>query len=275
MWLTIDMGMGNGGDYAEDMLDGLDAMCRHAVDRSCGRLVDINIEQFGTDDLLKYITDSCGGIKRLRLVSCDLIFDKGLSEVASKLTLLEELEISLCHLSDTYIKVVGRSCPLLKSFKLNGRWSKYKGVDCLPYEHDEEALAIAGTMRGLHHLQLFGNRLTNYGLRKILTSCPHLESLDLCQCFNLHLTRTLGEKCAQRIKQLRLPEDSINGYKFLDAVANDYEFPYAGRDYKDCDCSACSGEFNYDSNGNYSDDRDFCEIGFSLTTFKTDSRDQN
>ncbi|XP_008225583.1 PREDICTED: putative F-box/LRR-repeat protein 23 [Prunus mume] len=130
MWLTIDMGMGNDGDYVEDI---------------------------------------CGGIKRLRLVSCDLIFDKGLSEVASKLTLLEELEISLCHLSDTSIKVVGRSCPLLKSFKLNGRWSKYKGVDCLPYEHDEEALARAGTMSGLHHLQLFGNRLTNYGFRKILT----------------------------------------------------------------------------------------------------------
>lgn len=160
--------------------------------------------------------------------------------------------------------MVGPSYPLLKSFKLNGGWSKYKGLDCLPYEQDEEALAIAGTMRSLHHLQLFRNRLTNYGLRKILKSCPHLESLDLCQCFNLDLTRTLGEKCAQWIKQLRLPEDSIDGYKFLDAVANDYEFLYGltnvGRDSKDCDCSTCSGEFAYDSNGNYSDDSDFCEI---------------
>ena len=32
-------------------------LCRHAVDRSCGGLLDINIDYFGTDDLLKYITD--------------------------------------------------------------------------------------------------------------------------------------------------------------------------------------------------------------------------
>jgi hypothetical protein len=33
----------------------LDKMCRHAIDRSSGQLLDINLEFFLTDDLLNYI----------------------------------------------------------------------------------------------------------------------------------------------------------------------------------------------------------------------------
>jgi hypothetical protein len=35
----------------------LEKMCRHAVDRSCGQLVDINLKFFGTDELLRHIAD--------------------------------------------------------------------------------------------------------------------------------------------------------------------------------------------------------------------------
>ncbi|KAJ9140847.1 hypothetical protein P3X46_031443 [Hevea brasiliensis] len=54
VWRSIDMR--NLGDLWH-MGYGLKKMCRHAVDRSSGGLVDINIEYFGTDDLLKYIAD--------------------------------------------------------------------------------------------------------------------------------------------------------------------------------------------------------------------------
>ncbi|XP_050365453.1 putative F-box/LRR-repeat protein 21 [Argentina anserina] len=52
-------------------------LCRQAIDLSCGNLVDISIHNFGSDDLLKHITDS-----------------NGLIRAASKLPLLEELELS-------------------------------------------------------------------------------------------------------------------------------------------------------------------------------------
>ncbi|CAL9015947.1 unnamed protein product [Prunus brigantina] len=271
MWRTIDMA--NDADY-DDMFYNLDAMCRHAVDRSCGGLVDINIEHFGDDDLLKYITDSCGGIRRLRLVSCYSISRVGLGKVASKLTLLEELEIYVCNLSRTSLEMVGRSCPLLKSFKLNrpefsvygiSGFGAYDGFDDWnddengdenggpvidSFGKDDEALAIAGTMNGLHHLQLFGNRLTNDGLSKILDCCPHLESLDLRHCFNLDLKVALGKRCAERIKQLRLPNDSIDDYEFRTAPC-DYGF------YNDSEDFDCDDDYPYDFNGYYSDDSDF------------------
>ncbi|CAF2316239.1 unnamed protein product [Brassica napus] len=49
---------------------------------------------------------------------------------------------------------------------------------------DDVALAIAETMPGLRHLQLFGNKLTEAGLNAILDSCPNLEHLDLRNCYN-------------------------------------------------------------------------------------------
>ncbi|CAK9142848.1 unnamed protein product [Ilex paraguariensis] len=54
MWRVIDMC--NLGDLHSIPYD-LEKMCRHAVDRSQGQLIDINIEYFGTDELLEYIAD--------------------------------------------------------------------------------------------------------------------------------------------------------------------------------------------------------------------------
>lgn len=54
MWRKIDMR--NLGDFW-DMDHDLEKMCRHAVDLSDGHLVDISIEYFGTDELLKHIAE--------------------------------------------------------------------------------------------------------------------------------------------------------------------------------------------------------------------------
>ncbi|KAL6127505.1 hypothetical protein ACLB2K_070870 [Fragaria x ananassa] len=94
-WLTIDM--------RDDSVYGespswypMDKLCRKAIDLSCGNLVDISAHNFCSDDLLKYITDSCRGIKRLYFVLSD-ITNNGLIEAAPKLPLLEELELSHCN----------------------------------------------------------------------------------------------------------------------------------------------------------------------------------
>lgn len=54
MWRKIVID--NRGDRASFKYD-LESMCRHAVDRSQGGLLEIDIEYFGTDKLLDYIAD--------------------------------------------------------------------------------------------------------------------------------------------------------------------------------------------------------------------------
>ena len=133
--------------------------------------------------------------------------------------LLEELSIALCSLSKEYLEAVGRCCSLLKSFKWNQQWFATFGL--CQTECDEEAVAIAKNMPELRHLQLIGNQLTNDGLQAILDGCPQLESLDLRKCFNVTLSGNLGRRCAERIKNLRHPNDSTDDYGF---VADDGSF---------------------------------------------------
>ncbi|KAG8639201.1 F-box protein SKIP19 isoform X2 [Manihot esculenta] len=219
MWRSIDMR--NLGDLW-DMDYDLEKMCRHAVDRSSGGLVDIDIQYFGTDDLLQYIADRSSHLKRLRLVSCYSISDEGLSEVATKFPLLEELDISYCSLSKQALEVVGHCCPLLKSFKLNNHGFKHPRTEC-----NEEALVIAENMPHLCCLQIFGNKLTNEGLQAILDGCPNLESLDLRQCFNVNLEGHLDVGSSE--------EDYPSGLSEIDFLSDDddyYEFS-GGSDMSD------------------------------------------
>ncbi|KAM1302423.1 hypothetical protein ACFX2H_013353 [Malus domestica] len=115
MWHTIGMRNDNNLD---DVILNLDLMRHCVVDRIADNLVDLNVEYFSFDHLLNFITNRCRGIKRLRFTYCYGITDVGLSEMASKLPLLEELEISLCdNLSSKFVEAVGCSCPRLKSLK--------------------------------------------------------------------------------------------------------------------------------------------------------------
>ncbi|KAE8671899.1 Translation initiation factor 3B1 isoform 1 [Hibiscus syriacus] len=209
-WRSIDMR--NSGERDKDHVH--DKMCVHAVGRSCGHLLDINIEYFGTDELLFYISERSNHLKRLRLFSCYEISDEGLSTAASKLPFLEELEISICPISKHAVETIGRSCPLLRSFKFN--LQRCKGYVC-----DDEAVAIAQTMPELRRLQLLGNGLKNEGLQAILHGCPHLEYLDLRQCFSVRLVGNLERRCVERMKNLRHPCDPPHDYEFS---AEDLDF---------------------------------------------------
>ncbi|KAK2980549.1 hypothetical protein RJ640_015934 [Escallonia rubra] len=148
-------------------------------------------------------------LKRLRLVYCyGDISPETFREVFKKLPLLEELHLYFTAFDKGDIEVAGRFCTLLKSFKLNRRAHRQPG------ECDDEALAIAESMPELRHLQLFGSMMTDNGLGAILDKCPHLESLDLRQCFNVSLAGDVGKRCFERIKDLKRPHDSTDGCGF-------------------------------------------------------------
>lgn len=252
MWRSIDMR--NLGDLW-DMDCDLVKMAMHAVDRSCGQLVHINIEHFGTDSLLEYIADRSSHLKRLRLVRCYGMTDDSLITEAMKLQQLEELELSYCSFSRKALVAVGCSCPRLKSFKLNNQGYRSKSSFM---DGDEEVLAIAETMHDLRHLQLFGNQLTNIGLQAILDGCPHLESLDLRQCFNLNLREGSGKACIECVKYLRGPNDSTSDYEFDaefhescdDDESYDDGYPY---DFSDLDIVSDDEDYEFSGGSDFSD----------------------
>ncbi|CAH8361081.1 unnamed protein product [Eruca vesicaria subsp. sativa] len=193
----------------------LKAMCCHAVDRSEGGLVEIDILYFGTDSLLNYIADRSSNLRSLRLAMCSSITTDGLTEAVVKLPLLEELEVSYCSFSAESLKVVGQSLPHLKTLKLDRRPG---GPPWFANVSDIDALAIAETMPGLRFLQLLGNLLSDVGLNAILDSCPHLEHLDLRQCFKLNFDGDLEKKCSDRIKVFRRPRDSADDFPFYATI---------------------------------------------------------
>ncbi|KAL0363610.1 UNVERIFIED_CONTAM: F-box protein SKIP19 [Sesamum calycinum] len=107
MWQSIDMR--NEGNLWEMPYD-LEKMCRHAVDRSQGQLIDINIEYFGSDELLLYISQRCPQLRRLRLVLCYGVTGEGVAEAVKNLPLLEELHLYYTYIDNEAIEAVVFQC---------------------------------------------------------------------------------------------------------------------------------------------------------------------
>nr|POE69321.1 isoform 2 of topless-related protein 4 [Quercus suber] len=132
--------------------------------RHRSQLRDINIEYFASSTSPK---------------------DKKLSELAAKLPLLEELDMTISSLSEEPLKALkafGRYCPLLKSLKWNQLWDGQPRI-CIEgdeeFDDDDEALAIAKNVPELHHLLLSGNRVTNDGLQAILDAGTNVGDISI------------------------------------------------------------------------------------------------
>ncbi|CAN8308524.1 unnamed protein product [Cochlearia groenlandica] len=202
MWQKIDIpnhGDLQTTDQEEEML------CREAVDRSQGGLVEIKIWYLVSDSLLHYIVDSSSNLRSLELANGYPILNNGLVEAIVKLPLLRELELTCFPMKGETIKIVGKSCPNLKSFKLSHTMFDYLTMKSDEYE--DEALAIAETMHGLSRLELVVNSLSDIGLNAILNKCLNLEHLELHKCFCVKFVGDLEKMCYERIKVFRWRND--------------------------------------------------------------------
>ncbi|KAF2589876.1 hypothetical protein F2Q70_00042006 [Brassica cretica] len=89
----------------------------------------------------KMILTFSSNLRSLKVAQCHEITSEGLTEAVAKLPLLEELEVSYCSLSEESLKVIGQSCPNLKTLKKNCVGYRRPRDEC-----DDVALAIAETM---------------------------------------------------------------------------------------------------------------------------------
>ena len=156
-------------------------------------------------------------LKAVGLVSCGGVSNEGFTQLVARCPLLEDLMLVLCPKiggRDVY-EATGRACPQLRRFRLRKRAFCFHGSG--------EALGVAA-MHGLRTLALLGSDVTNDELAAVLDGCPHLESLDLSECFNIVADDALRARCA-RIKSLVLPplhrEIDDGDYYEIDVVGSD------------------------------------------------------
>ncbi|XP_010429860.1 PREDICTED: putative F-box/LRR-repeat protein 23 [Camelina sativa] len=192
MWRIIELEL-----ISEDM-------CRRAIDLSDGGLIEIfiGVKNLG-EAILAYMADRSSLLRSLTLScrSCYSFFPEEIFlEAVVKFPLLEYLHVPSFIFSRESLRVVGKSCPNLKTLKLHHPPSSRVADDSI-------AIIIADSMPGLRHLDLCGHPLSNMGLKAILDGCPHLECLDLRKCFHIDLSGNLEKRCLERIKYLRRPND--------------------------------------------------------------------
>ncbi|KAL5722138.1 hypothetical protein ACHQM5_005695 [Ranunculus cassubicifolius] len=213
-----------------------------AIDRSSGELVELYVENFGTEDLLRKVADKSVSLKYLCLVACHEISDTMFIEFVRKSPSLEQLEMVNCYFPKEVIAEIGTCCSQLKKFRLDYFGDERNRLS----SGNEEAFAIAKNMPGLHSLHLFGNDMTCEGLDAILDGCTHLEYLDLRRCCEIDFDSDddeMKKKCVERVKHVRLPWDSMAEYD---------RYSYDG--FSDCYSYVYSGRWSYSSYGFYEDE---------------------
>ncbi|PWA89509.1 F-box domain, Leucine-rich repeat domain, L domain-like protein [Artemisia annua] len=158
-------------------------MCRNAVDRSQGQLVDITMIGFCDNELLEYVADRSPLLSRLEVAYYEDSVES-LSKALKKLPKLEELSI-YCALDLQVDKAWGSYCPELKTLRLN----RCNDIG------DEEIIAISENLRELRHLEIHANvNLSNTGVQAILDGCPCLKVLDLRLCVYVDLNGDIGKR---------------------------------------------------------------------------------
>nr|GLL46012.1 putative F-box/LRR-repeat protein 23 isoform X1 [Ipomoea trifida] len=183
-----------------------DKICRAVVNRSEGQLISIKLGSFATDDLLFYIAQRAKQLRHLG-IWCNYVSDEGFIKAVNELPLLEGLQIKhCCAISKKGIEAAGQSCPFLNSFNF------FMVSENVNRPYDGEAIAIAENMRGLKHLRLYGNKMTDKGVEAILDACPSLQSLSIVHCNHVRLEGELGKRCSQQIEDLNYIQKPRMGF---------------------------------------------------------------
>uniref|UniRef100_A0A0E0ARV2 F-box domain-containing protein n=1 Tax=Oryza glumipatula TaxID=40148 RepID=A0A0E0ARV2_9ORYZ len=210
LWRTVDMAVLY-RDMGSKNLGILTAMGKRAVKRSNWQLEVFKGRDFITNQLLKYVgRRSPGCLKSLHLESCTEVSMGAFTRLITKSPLLEDLVLNYCPMlcGDVYATVGERGSSASRR---------------LEWWDDDDMLLTIAAMHGLRRLTLEGVRVRSRELTAIVDGCPHLELLDVSECFlrrDIVGDGALPAKCAS-IKTLKLPLFSDVDAAAAVAAAND------------------------------------------------------
>ncbi|CAH1448671.1 unnamed protein product [Lactuca virosa] len=171
---------------------------------------------------IKQKSSSCK-LNPLNLCYCIDITGNGLCQAVKRLPQLEKLHLSYISIDQYDINFNGQNCPQLKSLIILSEDFRQSVI-----ANDDDALAIADYMPDLRHLKLSENWMTNDVLQAIINGCPHLESLDIGDCYNLNLDRNFLKECMKQIKDFKYEVRSFVDYGFR---YSDNDFDYYDSDF--------------------------------------------
>ncbi|KAF5204331.1 F-box protein skip19 [Thalictrum thalictroides] len=196
--LQLNINSYGAGDYIE-----VRKIAQVAVDRSCGQLAELFLDNFCTNEILHYALDRSNFLKRLRLTPDYFYgFPNDIFNVLTKrVSFLEELDLCGGLYSIDVFKQLCGLCSQLKCLRLDSTSNPLL---------DEVAVAIADTKAQLLRLHLSGTTLlTDIGLQALLDGCRYLEILDLGQCIYTNIGEELQKKCKERIKCFVFPAVTV------------------------------------------------------------------
>lgn len=143
-------------------------------------------------------------ITLLVLQNCRAISDYCLRQTLPMLLNLQKLTLSVSHLHEDTINIIGQSCNQLFSFDIT--------IYSLTVEtgFNNHAIAIGTSMPLLQNLSISSTqKLTNIGIESIIDGCHNLQLLNIQNCVILTLTAHMRERCETEIHNIIWPENYL------------------------------------------------------------------
>ncbi|KAI9075378.1 hypothetical protein K1719_042628 [Acacia pycnantha] len=158
---------------------------------------------------LCYASASC--LQTLRIPESD-IREPIVQQIAARLSTVTVLDVSKCKLLDAPgLALIGNNCRMLE--ELHRRMYLHLALQLgeeVPPIYEDEAMAIASTMRNLKLLDIGGHSINTQGVLMILGACSKLRVLSMWRCFNVQAQNLgLTKNSASCLQTVRIPETDI------------------------------------------------------------------
>ncbi|KAF6170352.1 hypothetical protein GIB67_043042 [Kingdonia uniflora] len=206
----------------------VDQMLQMLIERSGGSVRKLRVANLNNDSILSFIADhlvifgyasffafgSAGSLQNLQLPRSE-ISNPIVEHVAGRFSNISFLDLSYCpKIGAPALEAIGKNCKSLVGLQRAMHPLTIGDKVC----QDDEAHAIATTMRKLKHLELAYLLLSTEGVLEILSNCRELEFLDVRGCWEVNLEE-------------KFLKENFSGLKVLGPLVNDC---YETNDWDDC-----------------------------------------
>ncbi|KAI9116360.1 hypothetical protein K1719_012527 [Acacia pycnantha] len=169
-----------------NLADKRETMVWKLLPRSSGSLHTLCVYGLKSLSIFILIAENASCLQTLRIPESD-IREPIVQQIAARLSTVTVLDVSKCKLLDAPgLALIGNNCRMLE--ELHRRMYLHLALQLgeeVPPIYEDEAMAIASTMRNLKLLDIGGHSINTQGVLMILGACSKLRVLSMWRCFNV------------------------------------------------------------------------------------------